>query len=608
MGSKLCTLTGLALVAGTLLATTATADPNPASIRGEDGAWPLYRQWTPAEVDHYAKWIEHLYDRKLNGPREQQLAKIEGVLTDPEVNLLLDPAFLGTPSNSQLDEATMRNVHQIIDCGKLTIVLGAYYAYRRGLPWMATRVRAVDGSDVRTAPHNIPTGDTSCRAYPTPYDFITDATRAFNTGNYRVEPHRETSELSCTAPIAIDPRHLKPGSLFYMDGHVLILAKVDPFGGMEFLDATVSPTRDLYTHHRLNAVTGITPLQADGDRYSGCYRGFRSFRWPVAETAEDGRVIGVRRMNNAEMAAFGYSTEQYYKLRELMDTGKIRDGGLEVGSFHAFVRNRMRSADHIAPRAVLQHYSDKLLELVRERERLVQAGWKNVQSAGPIAFPTGDRNANIYTAGGRWGDYSTSLVDTRIRAEYFSLISDLEHAVDWFAYEPGYVKFDDDRTRQAILGRGDLAVLLTMEKERAFQALTFSYTNSRGQRVQLSLRDLEMRLYDLSFDPNHPPELRWGARPGSQEARGVPKTATPLPNGYTVPMEESYARQAYYRTYTYRDVEESYLADMITEGFPKLAKFNEHFSQRWRPERVPPLVPSSLRDFWVIPQRLAQSS
>jgi len=33
----------------------AAADPNPPSIRG-GGAWPIRRQWTPAETMHYARW------------------------------------------------------------------------------------------------------------------------------------------------------------------------------------------------------------------------------------------------------------------------------------------------------------------------------------------------------------------------------------------------------------------------------------------------------------------------------------------------------------------------------------------------------------------------
>ncbi|HQB02641.1 MAG TPA: hypothetical protein PLY90_05025, partial [Candidatus Hydrogenedentes bacterium] len=41
----------------------AAADPNPPSIRG-GGAWPIRRQWTPAETMHYARWVEHLFDKK----------------------------------------------------------------------------------------------------------------------------------------------------------------------------------------------------------------------------------------------------------------------------------------------------------------------------------------------------------------------------------------------------------------------------------------------------------------------------------------------------------------------------------------------------------------
>ena len=79
--------------------------PNPPSIKSNRGAWPLYRQWNTAEIGHFAKWIENIYLVKSNGTLKQRLAKIEGVLTDPEMNLLLDPAFSGEPINPQIQPA-----------------------------------------------------------------------------------------------------------------------------------------------------------------------------------------------------------------------------------------------------------------------------------------------------------------------------------------------------------------------------------------------------------------------------------------------------------------------------------------------------------------------
>src|SRR5690606_4078801 len=175
-------------------------DPNPASIHSDKGAWPLYRQWTPDEVRHYSKWVQNIYTVKSTGTPKQRLAKIEAVLTDPEMNLLLDPAFAGDPSNPQLDAASMHAMHTILDCGKLTVSLGSYYAYRRGLPWMITYVRSVDGTDLRTAVKNEPVTYSSSFDYTSTHQFFVDAVTGFCTGNFRVEPTAAKAEWSDTVP------------------------------------------------------------------------------------------------------------------------------------------------------------------------------------------------------------------------------------------------------------------------------------------------------------------------------------------------------------------------------------------------------------------------
>ncbi|HOM48269.1 MAG TPA: hypothetical protein PK491_07110, partial [Candidatus Hydrogenedentes bacterium] len=94
------------------------------------------------------------------------------------------------------------------------------------------------------------------------------------------------------------------------------------------------------------------------------------------------------------------------------------------------------------------------------------------------------------------------------------------------------------------------------------------YTNSKGKTVTLTLKDIEERLYDLSFDPNHPPELRWGAPFDSDEFAGAPERPTPLPDGFKMPMKEAYRLQAFYRSLCQRETTTSYLRGMFTTGYP----------------------------------------
>jgi hypothetical protein len=44
------------------------------------------------------------------------------------------------------------------------------------------------------------------------------------------------------------------------------------------------------------------------------------------------------------------------------------------------------------------------------------------------------------------------------------------------------------------------------------KACQFSYRNTAGRSVTLDIEDLRLRLFDISFDPYHCVEYRWGAK------------------------------------------------------------------------------------------------
>jgi len=523
---------------GLLSAAAFAADPNPPTIHSERGAWPIRRQWTLAETRHFAQWIQHIYKAKTGGNETQRLARIERILTDPEMNLLLEPEFAGEGCNGQLEPGTLRAMHGVLDCAKLTVSLSTYYAYRRALPWMFSYVRACDGGDVRTADYTYPVGEMNSLHYDSVDRFMRDALTGTCTGNFRVELNRDRSEQSDTVPVAIRRDSLVPGCMYYLDGHVLLLADITPYGEPRFLDATTAPSRDVYAFNGLNSVSGITPRRSGspGGEYAGCFRGFRMYRWPIAEVDENGAVRRVRRRTDSEMQEFGYSTEQYDRMEELAATQQIVDGPMAIDSFHQFIRFRLRAGQRLDPARDIQAFAAEMLAFLQERERRVQDGWRDVNANGPIAFPEDSARGNVYTAGGRWAQYATAFIDTECRGRYFALAEDLDNVIRWFDLNAEDVHLDD-LNKHAIWTHADLADALLRAKKRVFAETVFHYTNSAGQPVRLSLLDVERRLYDLSFDPNHPPELRWGAAPGSAEARSAISKSTPLPDGDEVPME-----------------------------------------------------------------------
>jgi len=150
------------------------------------------------------------------------------------------------------------------------------------------------------------------------------------------------------------------------------------------------------------------------------------------------------------------------------------------------------------------------------REQFVQDAWRDVRVNGWITYPEELPDENIFQAFGRWETWSSPSSDVDRRNKYFYLADWLEYAIRLFGLVPSFVD-QAGLEKYDIQSQSDLAKALLAEKNRIFAERSMEYTNSAGKQVRLTLLDIEERLYDLSFDPNHTPELRWGAPLGSEE-------------------------------------------------------------------------------------------
>jgi len=378
--------------------------------------------------------------------------------------------------------------------------------------------------------------------------------------------------------VAINREHLLPGAVNYLDGHSLILSQVDQYGELRFINASTTVTRDIFTYNGMNTVSGITPRGSDPtNEWGGCIQGMRIFRYPIAITNANGVVTSVRRRTNEEMKEFGFSTEQYDLIREISETQQIAEGNMRAQSFHDLIRLRMRSVDRINPLEFMEQYADEILTVYELREDFVQDAWRNVKSNGPITYPEGRENENIFQAFGRWETWSSPSSDVDRRNKYFYLIEWVDYAVRCYGMNPDFVDLRG-LEKYTITDQASLLKALMAEKNRLFEERYMYYTKSTGDRVRLTLSDIEDRIYDLSFDPNHPPEIRWGAPIGSEERASAPNRPTPVPGGQMVAMEDAFRWQAYYRSLGQRETDTSHLRNMFTEGFPLRSRFDEQLS------------------------------
>lgn len=366
--------------------------------------------------------------------------------------MLHDPEF-----NSLYDPADNK-LFFYADCGDFPYVVRGYYAYKRRLPYVANYVnglRYTIRANKTASTYDNLSHSGSVQSF---FGKLTGA----HSGNYRTAPEATDS---FTYPIAINRRVLRPGMVFYSpNGHVAMVAEVNDDGTIKLLDA-----------HPDQSVTRISfgpKLQVRSRTFSGGFRGIRP-----AEVI-NGQAVFVS--DNSRV--FGYGLEQY-----------------EFKEYYTTVANRLT---HIVidPLFALEKYiREDTFQEVLDRRDSVDRAWA-VGKRRPIQMVGG----NIYDDSGDWEDYSSPSRDLRLRLSML-------HIPELIASYVRMLRDEPDRLDTQYRTPEELGMALLKLKEDMFHGLTFSYTNSQGDPVKLSLADVEQRLFDLSFDPNHAPELRWGA-------------------------------------------------------------------------------------------------
>ena len=506
---------------------------SPRVYGSSDGAWPHLREWDASEVEKYSVWVENLYDVKRNGTSKQKRAKIHQMFKDDEMNLLNDAGFL-EEGNVQLSDSDLDLLHWSNHCGSFPKLVFNYYSYRRGLPASTSKIKMERGGDIRYSSGNHAVEVVS--SMPFDGDFSDYINRGMNghkgwynfvSGNFRTAPFLEDTD---SVPIEISRDFLVPGTMVYnANGHCLVTGKVDDSGEVHFLDS--HPDRTVTFNQTLSAIPYVKGLKEDASESNlkRAYDGFRAMRF---SKVEDGRV---RYFTNEEMKEFGFSVEQYETMEEMRS--KKEGLGLEVNGrfvkeYPQLVRARLELGNE-APLEFLKLTSQELGHMFRERASFVSEGWNEVLRNGAITFPNDSSNENIYQANGRWEVWSSPSSDIDRKNKYDYLASRLEEMVRGFPDLKG-VDYGEFSSKE------ELVDALIDLKERAFSLEVLHYENSVGEEVPLNMNEVEKRLFDLSFDPNHAPALRWGAPEGSWERGGMRKVNTPLRTGRVLGTLESY--------------------------------------------------------------------
>ncbi len=367
------------------------------------------------------------------------------------------------------------------DCADLPYALRAYVAYKLRLPFSYTSAISGKGGDQRYSRGNKPTSFKDQDYFSSPQNLFSQVTLV-NSGYFRMAADSEDSDHY---PVKVGKKSILPGTVYYdPDGHVAVVAKVTEDGRVRVIDA--HPDRTI-------SKPWFGAKFTRGSKSNG--GGFK--RWRPIHYTSGGNTVRTRNHNIADYSA----DDQFQK------TFSFR-GRTGLG-YHEYVRQALTDAS--VGSDPVRDFAFMMQDLHEDISYRAMAVKLAIEKGIHLRPHPGSLPGNIYGTDGLWEEFSTPSRDARLKV----------------AFREFY-----DRTRQMILESGQqgssvgmsLAARLLEKYEELSQRLTVVYTNSAGRDVTLTFADVSARLFDLSFDPYHSVEYRWGAKGEELQSAGDGET------------------------------------------------------------------------------------
>lgn len=450
-----------------------------ASAMAQSASWNITQlSWTDRHEQQFGEFVAAI---------GQAVEKRQCGRVDTCMKSVANPYYKSDPSG----------LNYYSDCADLPFYLRSYFAWKNGLPFsVASKVAPsplnTDNSrDIRyNAQGNVVTErfDVNGRSKVSAFKMLNEIIPNYTfSATYRMLGDKDSDNLFTDFyPAAIDRKGVRPGTVIYdPNGHVAIVYKVSDDGRVFYIDA-----------HPDNSLTMgmFTPKFVRSNPNQGA--GFKNFR-PLSLV--NGRIVGT---SNRNLPSF--STVQYYGTNPDPSgdwkKGKFFIGNQPVQNFYEYVRMKLTIGEmHIDPLQDMAQLTDDICVSLQDRVVAVEAARTSgvINKTHPARLPY-----NIYGTDGEWENFSTPSRDARLKVSFVDLLETTKSSIERFNRRDPAIKYSG----------GNLARdLYNVYAERA-KACQFSYTMSNGQKVLMNLEAARQRLFEMSFDPYHCMELRWGAR------------------------------------------------------------------------------------------------
>lgn len=450
-------------------------------------------EWTPQNEKLYQEFITSLGEGK-----EAKLCQTTfQCIQNPKVNKLyakLNP----------------KDFKFFSDCADLPYVLRAYFAWMNDLPFVypvdvdkfdpvqdaTTDIRYTKFGNKISKLRIVKTGANI-------NDIIYDILDNVQSGVFRIHPRLDVYDNVFTDfySVKISREAIVPGTVIYDPaGHVLVVYRVEKDGRIQCIDAHPddSLTRKVYGEQFVRS----RPAAGAGFKY------FRPFKLVDATLNEQGFYIGgkIVPLRNNQIGQFGL--EQYYGNENIVQSPEMMDQNWSKGRFiydgkpvgyYDYVRLRL-SIGRVVFNPVTE-FKNNLIELCSEFTERAHSVARAASSGVSLKPHPEKLPENIFGTSGEWEAFSTPARDARIKAFLREMIKNLKLNYSRFKSGDPLIAFSGSNLLEELKN--------TYQKE--VKACKVTYVNSKLAPVTLTLDQLIERIYLLSFDPYHCPELRFGA-------------------------------------------------------------------------------------------------
>lgn len=444
--------------------------------------WNIYKtEWYPSDEAGYAAFVT-LIGRSSCNSMDDCLRNP----ANPYRDLEDDTIYLG-------------------DCADMAYFLRGYYAWKNGLPFSyqhLLRTASGEPEDFRYSKQgNIVTGrrDAVTQVAGRPLNAINYLQRIggeVSTAMFRTHPVSGASgTFDDFYPVAIQREHIPAGSIAYdVFGHVGLVFEIEENGRVMIVAShpDLLVTRSTYGANFMRT----------GPDFGGGLKAWRPIKLVGARKQADGSYVGgrIHAVPNEKLA--GFSMEQYF------GSDPHPSGKWELAEFRASDR-MMGYYDFVRKRLAAPGFAFDPLE---ETKNALQGVCNDLQDRR-IAIELATRSKfflkphpgklppNIYGTYGDWELYSTPSRDARLKTSFVELRRLVQDQVERHRQGASDIAYYGDNLALDLLGVFD--EYKTTCKVR--------YKRSDGTFVKLNLGHILPRVFDMSFDPYHCPEMRWGA-------------------------------------------------------------------------------------------------